>query len=84
MTSHTEKFQKRRLAVENVITAISMIIIPTLAFNIFDTFKKDSLFDYTKLAHLAVLYILSEDITINFDNVNDLAKINPRAFIYIR
>ena len=61
MTWHTEKFQRMRLAVENVITAILMIPNnhnASLILKLFITFLKDSLFDYAKLAHMAVIYFI--------------------------
>ena len=85
MTSHTEKFQRMRLAVESVITVMSMIPSNHCTKSIlilFTTFLKDSLFDCTKLARLAVLLILSKDIMINFYDDNYLA--DTRTFICMR
>ena len=61
MTSHTGKFKKMNFAVENVIITILMMPIShnrILILNLFATFLKDLLFDYTKLAEGSFIYFI--------------------------
>ena len=61
MTSHTGKFKKMNLAVENVIITILMMPIShnrILILNLFATFLKDLLFDYTKHTGGSFTYLI--------------------------